>query len=186
MLPALPAKQRRQLCGWRPGHRRLLCDAVHDDHTPSFAVNPPLQRENGTWHPIKFRCHAGSCGKWGDEWDLLSLFYPNDNYSQRLKRLRAWQIQYERLYGIKVDISNRPTPPTGDRGQEADLLRYCCSELRSVIRERGVEWSDEEAGFKVLLWADRIASDQGISLEAFVRQAVSELITNRGGPNVRR
>ena len=163
-----------RLMGPPIGARSWRCP-FHDDGNPSFAVNPPKQRPDGSQHPIKFRCHAGSCGRWGDEWDLVAHFYPG-TFAQHKKRMRAWELAYERLYGINPNSSKGPYPPPGQRGSDAELLAFCCSELRSVIRDRGLKWSESEAGFRVLLWADRIAADNGIPLDALVRRAATELI----------
>jgi hypothetical protein len=64
-----------------------LCP-FHEDKNPSLSVRPP--KDN---HPIKFKCW--SCGAWGDEHDLLKLFYPNEDYPKRLARLGSWRWDYE-------------------------------------------------------------------------------------------
>jgi hypothetical protein len=59
-------------------------------------VRPP---KNG--HPIKFKCFR--CGKWGDEFDLLRLFHPADDYSRRRDRLD----QLRKEYDLNVPIFHR-------------------------------------------------------------------------------
>lgn len=56
---------------------------------PSFSVRPPLGN-----YSIKFKCHR--CGKWGDEMDLLKLFFPEDDYSVRLTRVQELRLDFER------------------------------------------------------------------------------------------
>ncbi len=155
-----------------PQASRSWCCPYHDDTNPSFTVRPPKKRPNGTEYPIKYRCHA--CGEWGDERDLLRHFYPKDTQAQFVARWKKLLAGYEHLTGQPAPISSR-----GSRGTSTESLKFAASELRSVIRECGIDWSKQEAGFWALVWACRIAEDVGVDLNEFARHCVSELIASR-------
>lgn len=153
--------------------RSWRCPFHSPDNHPSFSVRPPKQRPDGGWHPIKFRCHA--CGTWGDEWDLILNFYQDEQRHQHLKRLRAFQSQYEQLTGQPAqNISYR-----GKRGDDGETLRFCLAELRSVVRERQKKWRREEDGLATLVWASEIAHRNGVKLDDLIRLCASELIAER-------
>jgi hypothetical protein len=143
----------------------------HEDLTPSLVVRPPKQRPDGTWYPVKYKCF--SCGAWGDEVDLIRHFYPDDTKLQFVKRWQSLCDGYQHLTGKQ--------PPStyslsGRRGQKRDEIKLCMSELRAVLRERSTKWSREDVGLYSLVWAHRIASDNGVKPEELVRHVASELI----------
>ncbi len=72
----------------------------------TFSVRPPLADK-----PIKFKCFR--CAKWGDELDLLTFFYPNETYAQRLERMESLQDDYDR----KVP----PPRPSSPRGSGSEV-----------------------------------------------------------------
>ncbi len=60
-----------------------------DSRGPSFSVRPPKPG-----YPVKYKCFR--CGEWGDEYDLLCEFYPEDDYARRRERVEQWRQKYER------------------------------------------------------------------------------------------
>jgi hypothetical protein len=151
----------------------------HEDNTPSFSVNPPKQRDNGTWYPVKFRCHAGSCGRFGDEWDLITHFKSDRTYGFQLKLWNGFRAEYEQLFNMPARSAYNPTPGNrGPRLENTEALRFCLAEYRSVIREKGLKWSVEDAGLWAVVWASSIAEQEQISFEEFSRFCASELIAS--------
>jgi hypothetical protein len=66
----------------------MWCCPYHPDKDPSFSVRPA----KGDF-PIKFACFG--CGQWGDEFDLMRLYFPNENYPQHRVRLDKWRQDFE-------------------------------------------------------------------------------------------
>jgi hypothetical protein len=155
----------------RPVYGHSWLCPFHDERNPSFSVRPPKQRADGTWYPIKYQCHA--CHTWGDEVDLLRHFFPDDTVQEFNKRWESLSDGYEHLTGKKPPS---PYSLSRRRGQKRDEMKFCMSELRAVLRERSTKWSPEDVGLYSLVWAHRIASDNGVKPDELVRHVASELI----------
>ena len=100
----------------------------HNDEHPSFCTLPPK-----AGYKDRFRCFA--CGAWGDEYDLLRLFFDRENFDERRLRLDRWREDWKREQqaGAAV-ISHRgpgsneqTTAPLDDR-----LDRAHCAFLRDI------------------------------------------------------
>jgi hypothetical protein len=61
----------------------------HNDEHPSFCTLPPKAGCKD-----RFRCFG--CGAWGDEYDLLRLFFDRENFDQRRLRLDRWREDWKR------------------------------------------------------------------------------------------
>ncbi len=90
------------------GRLTYHCPFHQPDRSPSFCILPPKAGCKD-----RYRCFA--CGVFGDEYDLVRLFYPHDNYSQRCERVRQLQIEYNKTSGISLRGKQRggevmPTP----------------------------------------------------------------------------
>src|SRR5690242_17437312 len=68
------------------------CPFHSPDRNPSFCTLPPKEGCKD-W----FKCW--SCGKYGDEWDLLAQMFPADDYAYRKLRYRQLYAEFERLGG---------------------------------------------------------------------------------------
>lgn len=75
----------------------------HNDRNPSFSIRPPK-----AGYEVKYKCWG--CEAWGDEMDLLKLFYPREGYGERLERRRNLWMEYVKT---QDDGDNQPTaqPP---------------------------------------------------------------------------
>jgi hypothetical protein len=70
------------------GRSWWLCP-FHGETEPSFQTLPPHEK-----YKDRFRCFA--CNEWGDEWDLLKIFYDRENYGDRRDRWQKLREDYER------------------------------------------------------------------------------------------
>jgi hypothetical protein len=154
-------------------NRTWRCPFHSPDSNPSFVIRPPKRRPNGTWYPIKYRCF--SCDEWGDEWDLLLHFYPQERNQQLIKRLVAMRRQYKQLTGRDATENGSVISP-GDKGASESAMNFCLAELRAVLRERRLNWRREQAALYVLVYASHIAEQNNVSLEELTRYCASELI----------
>jgi hypothetical protein len=76
----------------------------------SVSILPPKQRPNGSWYPIKFRCHW--CGKFGDEKDLIEQLYPGISRDAVYAKIVELTHEYQRRY---------PHPTLGDTSRRLAL-----------------------------------------------------------------
>ncbi len=54
----------------------------------SFSVRPPMAN-----YPVKYKCFR--CDAWGDEFDLLKFYFPNEDFSQRKERIARMEEAYQ-------------------------------------------------------------------------------------------
>jgi len=73
---------------YRGPYRSSWVCPFHDDHNPSFCTRPHKPE-------FKDRFNCFGCGAWGDEADFLKLYFPDEDYSARLERLRVLRQEYE-------------------------------------------------------------------------------------------
>jgi hypothetical protein len=107
-LLGFPASGSCWFCPW-------CAERYPDSNWASLNVRPPLQRPDGTWYAIKFRCHRPQCGKWGDEFDLIKHVY-RIPYSlalaERTELWTAYRRDYRPVVPVQIPAS---TSPLGDR-----------------------------------------------------------------------
>jgi hypothetical protein len=72
----------------------------------SFSVRPPLPDK-----PVKYKCWR--CSAWGDEYDLLKVFYPELNYPGRCRRLDELRAEYEQAAGPEQAAATTTFPSRG-------------------------------------------------------------------------
>jgi hypothetical protein len=71
-------------------------------------------------HGCKDKWSCWSCGKWGDEHDLLKLIYSGEDYGQRLNRLYFLRADFERLPSHRP--ARRPLAAGGPNGEAHTFL----------------------------------------------------------------
>src|SRR5262249_34192946 len=104
------------------------CDPHCESAWMSFSIRPPRQRPDGSWLPIKFRCHR--CQQWGDARDLIKHFWngiPGKHLSPEETEARFVEVleRYRDKYF--------PGTPLGEIRRSIDLP----PELISIIAQRG-------------------------------------------------
>ncbi len=83
------------------GSRSTWLCPFHEEEHPSFCTLPPKPG-----YKDRFRCF--SCGAWGDEYDLVKLFYDKENFCDRKDRLDHWRQDYEREDQLEPVGINHP------------------------------------------------------------------------------
>lgn len=97
----------------------------HGDSHPSFCTRPH--------HPdFKDRWSCFGCAQWGDELDFLKLYYPREDYSARLERLRVLREEYK-----AVELANGPdVKPPGMGSSVGETI------LRALLHARQIDHCD--------------------------------------------
>ena len=60
----------------------------HADHRPSFSTRPHHEQFKDRW-----TCFG--CGAWGDELDFLKMYFPDEDYNDRLERIASLWKEYQ-------------------------------------------------------------------------------------------
>jgi hypothetical protein len=124
-----------------------FCEGERSLEVPTLSVRPPKQKPNGTWYPIKWKCH--NCQFYGDEADLVRWRYPSlsgplvDRYVMEL--VREWM----RLYPRKVPGGNpnpRFIPDKDAEAFAANLERFPPKNLRGHNVQRKKTNNSKGAG----------------------------------------
>ncbi len=136
----------------KPAYGSMWKCPFHDDHSPSFSVRPPK-----AGHRIRFKCWG--CGAWGDEHDLLRLFYPREDYGQRLNRIAELRREYEAAGGE----SDSTSPGAGSD-------RFAVVKAWLEIDRTLSEWESSDAhALQTVKMVLSLCNRSGVGIEDVVR-----------------
>ena len=138
----------------------------HNDRHPSFSTRPPKRG-------FKDRYQCFGCGAWGDEFDLLKLFFPKEDYSARRERVAALRREYESLgytYTGDRGVNRRRPDDEADR-RALDAL----NEFKGFLGS-----NNEQTGFKAVAFAAEIAWQNLVSLDRLAGECAKAWLRAQG------
>lgn len=159
---------------WNGGNRSNWLCPFHEERHPSFSTLPPKPGCKD-----RFKCF--SCGAWGDELDMLKLFFPREDYNARLERLSAMRIQYEAGEGAKPDHSVHI--PRGGEIEKEDhdhnvLAAFC--ELDDIVRQPIPDWAvGRVAAWRLLAHAADAAQRCHVTLDQVAEKCAQAALDYR-------
>jgi len=141
-----------------------------DSRRGSFSIRPPKDD-----YPIKFKCFR--CGEWGDEYDLMKLFYPEDDYPRRKGRLDVWRLDYEREGYSFRGMGRVPSVNPHYQGQDyhviQDIHGVCMRDVEIAWADLLEDFHDEETGenfaLQVLNTFKAHCDRNNVAMEALLR-----------------
>lgn len=139
-----------------------LCP-FHGDTNPSLTTLP-----HRAGYKDRFRCHA--CGAWGDEFDILRLYFPNEKYPQHRDRLDDFRLLYERSNQMPIAETAIPYLSPGMTRDERDrILDEEFSPAADTAIERILAFLDEPANPQ--LANDRLADANSLRVIEYALRA---------------
>ena len=107
------------------------CESRH------FSVRPAKDGK-----PVKFKCFK--CESWGDEWDLLKLMFPRENYADRQERRAALYAVY--LRDEQPSESTETHFPRGRMENRKMATEAFSNEADGAIKRLVAEFTEDELG----------------------------------------
>ncbi|MGA2064139.1 MAG: CHC2 zinc finger domain-containing protein [Thermoguttaceae bacterium] len=155
------------------GRSTWLCP-FHDESNPSFCTLPPKAGCKD-----RFRCFG--CGAWGDEYDLMKLFYDRENFSERRDRMEQWREDWKRDQPLfhrgpgRVKVAEQVAGP-GNDPRDVDIV------WAGLTMDLEAEDISQAVALRVLSEAADHCKRNNVSLEALLKywQRFEEWIAETG------
>ncbi len=144
----------------RSGRRLMWCCPFHCESNPSFCTLPPKHGNKD-----RYRCFA--CGVWGDEYDLMKLFYDNENFAQRRERMDAWREDHQRDDIVPTNLLTIRGEGSTERqvADSDDGLMEAWSGITDWIQQEDI---GQETALRIVIEFEKQADQHGVSMKGLI------------------